>query len=173
MERLDLAALRVELEESEGAKGLFELGDRILKDLARIYAADDAQKKVSHKAQSMSMLRGSSFWLSEAEALRMYEHVEAGGKIEHEKGVCRKCRGESWTMGRSHCFGHENDTCTVCDGCRIDSHRVKVPGADTAECKCPDWWAEHNSLMGMDKVGSPLAGFEGLKHHENCPKRTA
>lgn len=163
-ERLDLVAVRAELENAEDAQGLYHLGRQLIDTLAGIYAEEDKYKR----AQMLASLRGPSFWLDDEEVERMVAYLDAGGKLEHERGMCRRCRGDGSVVGRSHCFGHDTETCHTCDGRRIDNHRVKVP-SEGVTCKCPEGWFFDEEVIEREQ--RPLDVRAAMKHTENCPFR--
>ena len=165
MSRIDLHEIRQLIE--TGAHR--DAAARLLVEVERLYAEEDLRNRAAARAA----LRGYGFWLSEAESDRMERYLATKQPLEHEKGVCRHCHGEGRIPGRSRCFGMDYDECPTCDGRRIDSHRVKVPREDV-KCACPDWWSEHGHVIDWSGDKNPFnPEVPGLKHHENCPMRTA
>ena len=82
------------------------------------------------RAELRNALTGFS-GLTNEEADLLLAHLDGGGKLEYEKGPCRRCKGTRKVVAyvRGGCFGSQEfeEDCVTCGGTGEDDHRVKLP----------------------------------------------
>ncbi len=97
---------------------------RLLAEFDRL----EEHKKVRDRAASIDTLRyGEGF--TEEQAVRLYDYLLAGGKLEHETVQCFVCKGARhvWDMG---CMGGRMEDCQKCHG-RGERISFKLPAEST------------------------------------------